>query len=66
MNEMSGLYSFAFNAGQPTASTFGITATPSGAQAGDSKCGALAINHQGVKYAKGTDSSTAVVSACWR
>ncbi len=43
-----GLYAIAYNA--PNATTFTITATPQGGQAGD-ECGAFTINQAGVRGA---------------
>jgi type IV pilus assembly protein PilE len=64
--ELNGVYSFAFASGQPTASSFTIVATPVGAQAADTRCGALALNHRGEKFVQGSDQTPALVSACWR
>ncbi|MHB8949293.1 MAG: type IV pilin protein [Rhodoferax sp.] len=60
--DLSGFYTFAFATSEPTASTFIIEATPAGAQANDSLCGTLSINHQGVK----TEDGTGTVAQCWR
>jgi type IV pilus assembly protein PilE len=65
-NELNGVYGFAFATGQPTASSFTIVATPVGAQAADTRCGALALNHRGEKFAQESDQTAALVSACWR
>jgi type IV pilus assembly protein PilE len=47
------LYAIDFNA--PNATTFTITATPQGGQAGDTDCSPLTINHLGAK----------LPAACW-
>lgn len=46
--------------GNLTATTFTITATPAGAQAGD-KCGNLTLTHTGAK-----GSTNLTVNECWR
>jgi type IV pilus assembly protein PilE len=60
--DLTGFYTFAFAASQPTSSTFVIEATPVGAQETDTKCDVLSINHLGVK----TESGTGTVTECWR
>ncbi|MEW6465847.1 MAG: type IV pilin protein [Pseudomonadota bacterium] len=65
-NELNGIYSFAFASGQPTATTFNIVATPQGAQTADTRCGALALNQRGEKFAQETDQTASLVAACWR
>jgi type IV pilus assembly protein PilE len=65
-NELNGVYGFAFATGQPTASSFTIVATPVGAQAADTRCGALALNHRGEKFVQENDQTAELVSACWR
>ncbi len=60
--DLAGSYTFAFAAGQPQQRTFGIVATPAGAQAKDTDCANLSIDQAGVKAISG--SST--VAACWR
>ena len=60
--DLSGLYTFAFATGQPTASTFEIEATPTGGQTSDTLCAALSIDHLGVK----TENGTGNVAECWR
>lgn len=49
-----GLYAIAYNA--PNATTFTVTATPQGGQAGD-ECGTFTINHAGVR--------TPAQAGCW-
>jgi type IV pilus assembly protein PilE len=60
--DVAGRYVFAFAAGQPTATTYTIEATPQGPQATDTRCGTLGITHQGTKSISGT----ATVNDCWR
>ncbi len=50
-------YSVGFESGEPTATTFVIEATPTGAQASDT-CGTLSISNTGVQGATGTGN-------CW-
>ncbi|RPE64958.1 type IV pilus assembly protein PilE [Tibeticola sediminis] len=61
-NDLASRYTFAFDTGQPTDTTFKIKATPSGAQAADTKCGTLSLDQAGTKTVSGTDS----VANCWR
>lgn len=60
--EVAGRYSFAFVAGQPTATTYGIEATPGAPQAGDTRCGTLGLTQQGTRSVSGTGT----VNECWR
>lgn len=60
-NELAGRYTFAFVAGQPTATTYGIEAIPA-VQVGDTRCGTLSLSQQGAR----TISGTATVNECWR
>ena len=60
--ELANSYVFAFAASEPTATTFEIKATPTGAQSNDAKCGTLSVTHAGVKGVSGTGSAT----ECWR
>ena len=60
--ELANSYTFAFAATEPTATTFKIEATPTGAQSSDAKCGTLSVTHAGVKGVGGTGSAT----ECWR
>lgn len=60
--ELADSYTFAFAASQPTASTFTIEATPTGAQSNDAKCGTLSLTQAGVKAKSGTGSA----AECWR
>lgn len=60
--ELANFYTFAFKTGEPTATTFDMNATPSGAQTNDTKCGVLSLSSAGVKGENGTGS----VSDCWR
>ena len=60
--ELTGSYGFAFDTSQPTQSTYTLTATPSGAQSSDAKCGTLSLTQAGVKGESGTGSA----AECWR
>jgi len=60
--ELTGFYVFAFDTGEPTVSTYRLTAAPAGAQSGDTKCGTLSLAHTGVKGVSGTGSAP----ECWR
>lgn len=60
-NDLQNFYTFAFAAGEPTANTFAIEATPTGSQTDDTKCETLSINHTGVKSISGTGT----VASCW-
>jgi len=64
--DTDGKYAYAFAAGQPTATTFVITATPQGVQADrDKKCGVFTINQLGVKGMAANGSVTGTVAECW-
>ncbi|WP_426148396.1 type IV pilin protein [Polaromonas sp. DSR2-3-2] len=63
--ELTGLYGFAFATGEPTASTYIIEATPTGAQSNDTKCGVLSVKHTGAKGVS-TSTSSSVIAECWR
>ena len=63
--ELAGLYGFAFATGEPTASTYIIKATPTGAQSNDTKCAVLLVNHTGAKGVS-TSTSPSVIAECWR
>ncbi len=63
--ELANSYAFAFATSEPTASTYIIEATPSGAQSNDTKCGTLSVNHNGVKLVS-TSTTPGVVAGCWR
>ncbi len=58
--DVSPFYTVAFSAGQPTATTYGLQAAPTGAQ-NDSRCGTLSIDHRGIKGATGS----AGAAGCW-
>jgi len=60
--DLANFYTFAFESGEPTASTFVLTAAPTGAQSNDTKCGTLSLSAVGTK----SKSGTASVSDCWR
>lgn len=55
-------YNIQFAAGQPTATTFRLDATPQGAQSGDTGCGTLSLTNTGQKIVSGTKP----VDECWR
>jgi type IV pilus assembly protein PilE len=61
VNEVAGRYTFAFVAGQPTATTYSIQATPQASQA-EPRCGNLGLTQQGTKSVSGS----ATVNDCWR
>ncbi|MDP1900262.1 MAG: type IV pilin protein [Rubrivivax sp.] len=62
--ELIGTYTFAFAAGQPTATTFTIEAAPAGAQAAkDTKCATLSIDQANTKGHSGTAPT---VAECWK
>lgn len=63
--ELANSYTFAFAASQPTATTFIIDATPTGAQSSDTKCATISVDQGGVKSASGA-STDAARAACWR
>jgi len=55
-------YTYGFASGEPTQTTYKITATPKGAQANrDTKCGTLSIDQSGTR----TVSGTGTLSECW-
>jgi len=56
-------YTISFVAGQPTASTYILQATPSSAQSRDD-CGTLTLNEAGVKTANGL-STPDILAKCW-
>ncbi len=60
--DLTAFYGFAFDTGQPTATTYTLTATPTGAQSDDTKCSELTLTHTGVKGITGTGT----VPDCWR
>ncbi len=55
-------YTFAFGAGQPTATTYLINATPAGPQSGDTQCGTLGLTQNGTRSVSGNLSS----QVCWK
>ena len=60
-------YDIGFAAGEPTASTFKLVATPTGSMSTD-KCGALTLDHLGVKgliVAGTTITDQTVINSCW-
>lgn len=59
-------YNITFAAGQPTAGTFTLLATPAGAQTGD-KCGVLMLNQQNIKGANNVLNNRAPLTIeCWQ
>lgn len=62
--DLSTAYTFAFKAGEPTASTFEIEATPrsTGPMASDTACATLSTTHTSAKKISGTGT----VADCWR
>lgn len=54
-------YSYAFAAGQPTQSTFVVTAAPRGAQASRDDCGTLTLDQAGSRGVTGGGT----VAECW-
>ena len=54
---------YTISAGVPTQRTYTLTATPTGAQAGDdAACGTLGLTHTGTRTASGTGG----VPKCWK
>lgn len=53
---------YSINATTLTADTFTLTATPQGAQAGDTECTSLTINNLGQK---GYTGSATIMARCW-
>lgn len=60
MNDLDGLYTFAFSSGEPTLTTYAIEAKPAGVQAADA-CGTLKLDQTGARSRDGT----ADVKSCW-
>ncbi|WP_366481311.1 type IV pilin protein [Rhodoferax sp.] len=60
--DLASDYTFAFALNQPTASTYTITATPTGVQTSDSACGTLGLTQAGVRSVSGSGSAT----VCWK
>lgn len=55
-------YTYGFAAGEPTATTYKITATPQGAQASrDTNCGTLSIDQSGTRAVSGAGG----LAECW-
>lgn len=52
-------YNIAFATGEPTATTFALTATPTGSMTGD-QCGVLTVNHTGALSQSGSTKEI-----CW-
>lgn len=62
--DVTGHYTVGFASGEPTATTYRITAVPQGSQArSDTTCGTLSLDNTGVRLAGAGDA--AAVEACW-
>ncbi|WP_138515877.1 type IV pilin protein [Rhodoferax bucti] len=61
-SQVSSSYTFSFGAGQPTTSTFVISAVPIGSQLRDTGCGTLGVNEIGTRTVTGNKS----VLECWK
>jgi type IV pilus assembly protein PilE len=68
----STFYNLSFVAGSPTSTTFTLQAVPVGAQLkNDTQCGALSLDHTGVKCALGGTkcsnvvADASVIETCW-
>ncbi len=61
-SQVSSAYTFSFGAGQPTTSTFVITAVPIGSQLRDTGCGTLGVDEVGTRTVSGNRS----VLECWK
>lgn len=58
--DLNGFYTFGWQGGNPTATTFAIAATPVGRQlAKDTACGTLTINQVGARGSAGSEAE------CW-
>jgi type IV pilus assembly protein PilE len=57
-----GSYTVNWDAGEPTASSFRLVATPQGRQAADSRCGSLTIDQAGQRGVSGSLSP----QECWQ
>lgn len=55
-------YDFRFAGGQPTDTTYALEAVPRNAQAADTGCATLGLNHLGAR----SRSGSADVQSCWR
>lgn len=60
--DLASDYTFSFALNQPTASTYKITATPTGGQVSDTQCGTLGLTQAGVRDETGTSTAT----ECWK
>ena len=64
-------YNLAFTAGEPTATTYKLSATPVGAQAKDTDCGILTLDHTGTKCilngskCSNQPANAEAVDECW-
>ena len=62
--DVAAHYAVGFASGEPTQSTYRLTAVPQGSQAGsDTTCGTLSLDHTGVRLAG--DGTPGTVDACW-
>jgi type IV pilus assembly protein PilE len=57
-------YTLSFAAGEPTANSYVVQATPIGGQI--DSCGILTINHRTVKGADGGTGDAALIKKCWK
>ncbi len=57
-------YIITFVTGQPTATTFTLQATPTGAQAGDT-CGTMTLDNRNLKGAAGQNNRHQTTRNCW-
>jgi type IV pilus assembly protein PilE len=57
-------YNVTFVAGEPTATTFALQATPAGPQATDT-CGVLTLNNRNSKGAAGQNNRNQITRDCW-
>lgn len=58
-------YNISFGAGQPTAASFVLVATPAGAQVADTTCGILTLDNRNLKGANGQNNRSQVTRDCW-
>lgn len=64
-------YNLAFTAGEPTATTFELSASPAGSQAEDTDCGVLSLDHTGTKCilngskCSNVPADAEAVDECW-
>jgi len=67
----STFYNLAFTAGEPTATTYELSAAPVGSQAEDTNCGTLTLDHTGAKCilngskCSNVPADAEAVDECW-